>query len=149
MSGINITVTGNMTDDPQVRYTPSGVAVASFSVAVNERYKDESGAWKDGPTSFVRCNAWRDLAEHTAETLSKGDRVMVTGLLRQRDYQAQDGSKRTVWEVAATEVGVALRYATAKVTRIRRDSAPVPDDPWAGRQAAAPADSGPAEEPPF
>lgn len=149
MNGINVTVVGNVTADPEIRYTPSGAAVATFTVACNERYRDTSGEWKDGPTSFVRVNAWRDLGEHAAESLAKGDRVMVAGTFRQRDYQAQDGSKRTIWELEAAEVGAALRYATVKITRTRRDQVPVPDDPWAGRQAAPPADPGPGEEPPF
>lgn len=146
MSAINLAVVGNLTADPELRYTAAGVPVATFTVASNERYKDGAGQWQDGPTSFVRVNAWRDLAEHVSESLSKGDRAVVTGTLRQRDYEAQDGTKRTVWEVAASEVGAALRYATAKVSKARRDQVPVPDDPWAGTDAApAPV----ADEPPF
>jgi single-strand DNA-binding protein len=145
MNAINITVTGNLTGDPELRFTPAGVPVATFTVASNERYQDKAGQWQDGATSFVRVNTWRELAEHVSETLSKGDRAVVVGTLRQRDYEATDGSKRTVWEVAATEVGAALRYATAKISKARRDAAPVPEDPWA-RNSTAPA---PADEPPF
>ncbi|MGI8446962.1 MAG: single-stranded DNA-binding protein [Streptosporangiaceae bacterium] len=148
MTAINVTVTGNLTGDPELRYTPSGAPVAQFTVASNERYKDGAGQWQDGPTSFVRCNAWRELAEHAAESLSKGDRVIVSGTMRQRDYQAQDGTKRTVWEVAVFEVGAALKYATVKISKARRDGAPIPEDPWAATGGPADSDA-PAEEPPF
>jgi single-strand DNA-binding protein len=147
MTAINITVTGNLTGDPELRYTPTGAAVAQFTVASNERYRANNGEWQDGPTSFVRCNAWRDLAEHTAESLSKGDRVVVTGTLRQRDYEAKDGSKRTVWELAVSEVGAALKYATVKISKARRDGAPIPEDPWAN--GPGPQDSDAPDEPPF
>jgi single-strand DNA-binding protein len=146
MTAINITVIGNLTADPELKYTQSGAAVATFTIASNERFKDQSGQWQDGPTSFVRCNAWRDLGEHVAETLTKGDRAVVTGTLRQRDYEAQDGTKRTVWEVAASEVGAALRYATAKIAKTRRDSVPPPEDPW---QSAPPPAAPSEDEPPF
>lgn len=150
MTAINITVTGNLTDDPQLRYTPTGVPAAQFTVASNERYRGDDGQWKDGATSFVRVNAWRELAEHAAESLGKGDRVVVTGILRQRDYEAKDGSKRTVWEVAAIEVASSLKYATVKISRARRDSVPVPEGPWATSDAG-PVDpaSLPQDEPPF
>lgn len=130
MTAIQVTVTGNLTADPEMRFTSTGVGVASFTVASSERFRDDSGQWKDGATSFVRCNVFRDLAEHVVESLAKGDRVIVAGTLRQRDYEAKDGTKRTVWEVAVSEVGAALKYATVKVSRVRRDSVPVPDDPW-------------------
>src|ERR1039458_1664750 len=130
MTAIQVTITGNLTGNPELRFTATGTPVASFSVASNERYKDKAGEWQDGPTSFVRCNAWRDLSEHVAESLAKGDRVIVTGILRQRDYE-KDGAKRTAWEVAVTEVGAALRYATVKISKSQRDSAPIPEDPWA------------------
>jgi single-strand DNA-binding protein len=151
MTAINITVTGNLTDDPQLRYTPTGVPAAQFTVASNERYRGNDGQWQDGPTSFVRCNAWRDLADHAAESLSKGDRVVVTGTLRQRDYEAKDGTKRTVWEVAVAEVATSLRYATVKISRARRDGGPVPEDPWASTSGPGPVDPAalPADEPPF
>ena len=146
MSAINITVTGNLTGDPELRFTSSGSPVATFTVASNERFKDGSGQWQDGPVSFVRVNAWRQLAEHVAESMTKGDRVIVTGALRQRDYEATDGTKRTVWEVTASEVGAALTFATAKVTRTKRDNVPVPDDPWArDSRSSAPVE----DEPPF
>lgn len=151
MSAISVTVSGNLTGDPELKFTPSGAPVAQFTVAANERYRDQSGQWQDGPTSFVRCAAWRDLAEHVAESLSKGDAVIVTGIMRERAYEtdpvhAADSGKRRVWELAATDVGAALRRATVKVSRVRRSDAPVPDDPWGG----APVPAAPAEdEPPF
>jgi len=144
MTAIQVTVVGNLTADPELRFTGTGVPVATFTVASNERFKDAAGEWKDGPTSFVRCNAWRDLAEHVSESLAKGDRAVVTGTLRQRDYEAQDGTKRTVWEVAVAEVGAALRYATVKISKTRRDSVPVAEDPWAAVPSGPPED-----EPPF
>jgi single-strand DNA-binding protein len=145
MTAIQVTITGNLTANPDLRFTASGTPVASFSVASNERYKDKAGEWQDGPTSFVRCNAWRDLATNVAESLAKGDRVIVTGILRQRDYE-KDGAKRVAWEVAVSEVGAGLRYATVKVSRVQRDSAPVPDDPWA---TAGPSPAPAEDEPPF
>jgi single-strand DNA-binding protein len=144
MSAISITVTGNLTGDPELKFTPNGAPVATFTVASNERFKDGSGQWQDGPTSFVRCNAWRELAEHVAESVQKGDRVVVTGTIRQRDYETTAGEKRTVWEVSATEVGAALRYATVKIAKARRDQVPPPEDPWAGTAPTPPED-----EPPF
>jgi single-strand DNA-binding protein len=148
MTAIDITVTGNLTGDPELRFTSAGVPVASFSVASNERYKDGAGQWQDGPTSFVKCNAWRDLAEHAAESLVRGDRVIVTGILRQRNYETKEGEKRIAWEVAVTEVGAALKYATVKISKVHRDQTPPPEDPWAD----APPRTGPAStegEPPF
>src|SRR6266700_1295278 len=95
-----ITVAGNLTDDPDLRYTQTGVAVAAFTVASSRRAFDQaSGQWKDAGTLFLRCSAWRDLAEHVAETLQKGTRVIVTGRLHQRDYETTEGDKRTVYEV--------------------------------------------------
>lgn len=149
MSAINITVIGNLTADPDLRFTQQGRPVAQFTVASNERFRDGgSGEWKDGPTSFVRCNAWADLAEHVAESLNKGDRVVVTGTLRQRDYETKEGEKRTVWEVAVAEVGASVRYATVRISKVRRDGAPIPEDPWAN--SGGPQDSdAPPDEPPF
>lgn len=152
MPAITTTITGNTTGDPELRFTPAGVPVATFTVAVNERYKTSGGEWADGPTSFVRCVAWRDLGEHTAESVAKGDRVTVTGTLREREYEVQpthtgDSGKRRVWELHASEVGASLRYATVKIAKVRRDGPPLPDDPWADQ---APPPSGPsADEPPF
>lgn len=147
MSAIQITVTGNLCADPELRATAQGRLVAQFTLASNERYKDQSGEWKDGPTSFVRCVAWADLGEHVAESLTKGDRATVVGTLRQRDYENAQGEKRSVWEVTAAEVGAALKYATVKIAKVHRDSVPPPEeDPWA-REAPIP--SAPQDEAPF
>ena len=145
MSAINTTVIGNLTADPELKFTSNGTPVAVFTIASNERFKDQGGQWQDGPTSFVRCNAWRHLAEHIAESAAKGDRMIVTGTFRQRDYETSNGEKRTVWELAVSAAGPDLTYATAKISKVRRDSVPVPDDPWAGPSTPAP----PADEPPF
>lgn len=147
MPAINVTVVGNLVADPELRFTANGSPVASWTMASNERYKDASGAWTDGPTSFVRCNAFRDLGEHVAESLAKGDRAVVVGTLRQRDYETKEGERRSVWEVTATEVGAALHYATVKISKARRDSVPTPEDPW--RDAPAPAAPADDDPPPF
>src|SRR5215469_11657758 len=124
-----ITVAGNLTAEPDLRYTPTGVAVASFTVAASRRvYDSDAGQWKDGDTLFLRCSVWRELAEHAAESLDKGMRVVVTGRLRQREYETTDGEKRTVYEVDADDVGPSLRWATAKVTKTTRDRVPHPAD---------------------
>jgi single-strand DNA-binding protein len=126
-----ITVTGNLTADPELRYTSSGTPVASFTVAATERTMNrETGKYEDAGTTYLRCNAWRELAENLSQSASKGTRVMITGLLRQRDWQDSDGNKRTSYEVQAEEAGISLRWATAKVSRTARSSSPAPDDPW-------------------
>jgi single-strand DNA-binding protein len=140
MPATQITVTGNLTGDPNLMFTPSGAPVATFTVAVNERYRDSNSKWQDGATSFHRITAWRALAEHAAESLGKGDRVMVSGTLRQRSYETKEGEKRTVWEVHAAAIGAELTRATVKITRIKRDTVPLPEDPWASEQK--PADAG-------
>lgn len=152
-----ITVVGNLTDDPELRFTASGAAVANFTVASTPRFFDKnSGDWKDGDALFLRCSIWRQAAENVTETLSKGARVIVQGRLKQRSYETREGEKRTVYELDVDEVGPSLRYATAKVTKVTRSgaggggggfgggapSAPPADDPWA---SAAPVD----DEPPF
>ena len=121
-----ITVVGNLTADPDLRFTASGVAVAAFTVASTPRVFDrQSGEWKDGDTLFLRCTLWRQPAENTAETLSKGTRVIVTGRLKQRTYDTRDGEKRTVTEIDVDDIGPSLRYATATVTRTPKTSATV------------------------
>lgn len=115
-----IIITGNLTDDPELRYTPNGAAVVKFRVAVNRRFKDEAGNWKDGETSYFTVNAWRTLAENVAETLSRGTRVLVAGRLQMRSWETQEGDKRTVVEIEADEIGPSLRWATAKVERQSR-----------------------------
>jgi single-strand DNA-binding protein len=113
-----ITVVGNLTADPDLRFTASGVAVAAFTVASTPRVFDrQSGEWKDADTLFLRCTLWRQPAENTAETLRKGTRVIVTGRLKQRTYDTRDGEKRTVTEIDVDDIGPSLRYATATVTR--------------------------------
>lgn len=113
-----ITVVGNLTADPELRTTGNGASVASFTIASTARtYNRNTGQFEDGNALFMRCSAWRDLAEHCASTLSKGMRVIAQGRLQQRSYQAQDGSNRTVIEMTIDEIGPSLRYATAQVTR--------------------------------
>ncbi|MGB5796772.1 MAG: single-stranded DNA-binding protein, partial [Mycolicibacter algericus] len=116
-----ITVVGNLTADPDLRFTPSGAAVANFTVASTPRiYDRQSGEWKDGDALFLRCNIWREAAENVAESLTRGSRVIVTGRLRQRSFETREGEKRTVYEIEVDEVGPSLRYATAKINKISR-----------------------------
>jgi single-strand DNA-binding protein len=158
-----ITVIGNLTADPELRFTPSGAAVASFTVAATPRTFDrQTGEWKDGDALFMRCNIWRQAAENVAESLTRGMRVIVQGRLRQRSYETREGEKRTVVEMEVDEVGPSLRYATTKVNKVARSggggggfsgggqsggSAPV-DDPWGSAPPASPG-GGFSEEPPF
>ena len=161
-----LTIIGNLTNDPELRFTPSGAAVANFTVASTPRMFDrQSNEWKDGETLFMRCSVWRDAAENVAESLQRGSRVIVTGRLKSRSYETKEGEKRTVVELEVDEVGPSLRYATAKVNKVARSggsggygggggggggSAPAGghDDPWG---SAPPAGGGPAadDEPPF
>ena len=115
-----VTIVGNLVDDPELRYTPNGAAVCKIRVAVNRRYKDESGQWKDGETSYFTVNAWRSLAENVAETMTRGSRAIITGRLLQRSWETQEGDKRTVIEIEADEVGPSLRWATAKIEKTSR-----------------------------
>src|SRR4051812_38929200 len=154
-----ITVVGNLTDDPELRFTPSGAAVANFTVASTPRFLDkQTNEWKDGDALFMRCNIWRQAAENVAESLQRGARVIVQGRLKQRSYETKEGEKRTVYEVEVDEVGPSLRYATAKVVKGQRgggggggggfgggQSAPATDDPWS---TPAPG-GGLSDEPPF
>lgn len=164
---VTVTVTGNLTGDPELRFTPNGQAVASFTVASTTRVLDRNtNEWKDGDTLFLRCSVWRQYAENVAESLTKGTRVIVTGRLKQRSYETKEGEKRTVFEVEVDEVGPSLRNATAKVTKTTRApgaggngggsfSTPVSDsasaeDPW----SAAPvgggwSSAGSDDQPPF
>ena len=131
------TIVGNLTDDPELRFTPNGAPVANFNVAVTPRVKD-GDSWRDDETSFFRCTAWRSLAENLAESLTKGTRVMVQGRLQQRSWETDAGEKRSVVEVQVDEAGPSLRWATAKVERT-------------GAKAAAGASKGGQfnDEPPF
>ena len=116
-----ITVIGNLTDDPELRFTPSGAAVAKFRVASTPRFMDKaSGEWKDGEPLFLSCTVWRQAAENVAESLQRGARVIVSGRLRQRSYETREGEKRTVYELEVDEIGPSLRYATAKVQKMSR-----------------------------
>jgi single-strand DNA-binding protein len=118
-----ITVVGNLTDDPELRFTPSGAAVANFTVASTPRTFDRNtNEWKDGDALFLRCSIWRQAAENVAESLQRGMRVIVQGRLKQRSYETREGEKRTVVECEVDEIGPALRYATAKVTKASRGS---------------------------
>src|SRR6187399_1008636 len=147
-----ITVVGNLTADPELRYTQSGLAVANFTIASTPRSFDRaSNDWKDGEALFLRASCWREFAEHVAGSLTKGSRVVATGRLKQRSYETKEGEKRTSIELEIDEIGPSLRYATAQVTRAasspRDGGAPrggagggqVAEEPWA---ASAPAASG-------
>jgi single-strand DNA-binding protein len=118
-----ITIAGNLVDDPQLRYTPTGQAVANFRIASTPRWQDrQSGEWKDGDSLFLSCNVWRQAAENVAESLQRGMRVIVQGRLRQRSYETKEGEKRTVYEIEVDEVGPSLRNASAKVTKSSRST---------------------------
>jgi single-strand DNA-binding protein len=158
MSGETIiTVVGNLTADPELRFTASGAAVANFTVASTPRTFDRaSSEWKDGEPLFMRCSLWRQPAENLTESLTKGARVIVTGRLKQRSFDTKEGEKRTVIELDVEEVGPSLKYATAKVTRVpsqggggggRSSGGGQQDDPWAAAPAAA--TGGYDSEPPF
>jgi single-strand DNA-binding protein len=158
-----ITVVGNLTGDPELRFTPSGAAVANFTVASTPRILDKAtNEWKDGDALFLRCSVWRQAAENVAESLQRGGRVIVTGRLRQRSYETKEGEKRTVVELEVDEIGPSLRFATAKVTKASRGGggggggssyggssgggSSSNDDPWA---TPAPSGGGLSDEPPF
>jgi single-strand DNA-binding protein len=130
MSGeIQLTVVGNLTSDPELRYTQGGVALASFTVANTPKVFDKvSGEWKDGESSFLRCTAWRDLAENVAQSLHKGTRVIVSGRFKQRSYETAEGEKRSAWDLDVDEIGPSLRWATAQVVRAGGASRGVPVD---------------------
>jgi single-strand DNA-binding protein len=170
---VTVTVVGNLTDDPELRFTPSGAAVANFTVASTPRFLDKAtNEWKDGDALFLRCSIWRQAAEYVAESLQRGTRVIVQGRLRQRSYETKEGEKRTVVELEVDEIGPSLRYATAKVTKAQRSGGQGgggfsgggspgggggsfgggADDPWA-TPAPAPSGSGGggefSDEPPF
>jgi single-strand DNA-binding protein len=116
-----ITIAGNLVDDPELRFTPAGQPVARFRVASTPRFRDNStGEWKDGDSLFLTCNVWRQAAENVAESLTRGMRVIVSGRLRQRSYETKEGEKRTVYEVEVDDVGPSLRNASAKVNKIAR-----------------------------
>jgi single-strand DNA-binding protein len=163
-----ITIAGNLVEDPELRYTQTGQAVAKFRIASTPRFRDNaSGEWKDGESLFLTCSVWRQAAENAAESLQRGMRVIVYGRLKQRSYETKEGEKRTVYEVDVDEVGPSLRNASAKVTRSQRSSGGFggsgggqgggggysgggsrggpSDDPWAAESS----DGGLSDEPPF
>jgi single-strand DNA-binding protein len=154
---VNVTIVGNLTSDPELRFTPSGAAVASFTVASTPRVLDKAtNEWKDGEALFMRCSVWRQYAENVAESLAKGSRVIVTGRLKQRSFETREGEKRTVVEMDVDEVGPALKYATAKVNKVARGgggfgdsggaaASPASDDPWASGSSGGAS----FDEPPF
>lgn len=167
-----ITIVGNLVDDPELRFTPAGVAVAKFRIASTPRVFDkQSNEWRDGDALFLTCSVWRQAAENVAESLARGVRVIVQGRLKQRSYEDGQGVKRTVYEIDVDEVGPTLARATAKVTKNpagggQRQGAAASADPWAGaqpangqaqgggwgggqQQPAAQAAPGHPEEPPF
>jgi single-strand DNA-binding protein len=139
-----ITVIGNLTGDPELRFTPSGAAVANFTIASTPRTFDrQTNEWKDGDTLFLNCSIWRQAAENVAESLQKGMRVVAQGRLKARSYETREGEKRTVMELDVEEVGPSLKYASAKVTRVQRSGGGGGggfgggDDPWANQSAPA------------
>ncbi len=167
-----ITVIGNLTGDPELRFTPSGAAVAKFSVASTPRTMDRAtNEWKDGETLFLNCSVWRQAAENVAESLTRGTRVIVSGRLRQRSYETREGEKRTVYELEVDEIGPSLRNATAKVQRMTRSGGGggfgassggggggnsggggggyAADDPWATAAPAGGSGGNFDDEPPF
>jgi len=140
-----ITIVGNLVDDPELRFTPSGAAVANFRVASTPRTFDkQTNEWKDGEGLFLSCSVWRQAAENVAESLQRGMRVVISGRLKARTYETREGEKRTVFEIDVDEVGPSLKYATAKVTKTSRSGASQGggsassggDDPWASQGSA-------------
>ena len=172
-----ITIAGNLVDDPELRFTPAGQPVARFRVASTPRFKDnQTGEWKDGDSLFLTCNVWRQAAENVAESLTRGMRVIVSGRLRQRSYETKEGEKRTVYEVEVDDVGPSLRNASAKVNRVARSGAGDggygggqrssggrssgggqgggyggggEPDPWASDSSSSSSGGGYSDEPPF
>jgi len=149
--GNQVTLVGNLTDDPELRYTPTGVPVATFTVAINRRQRDPvTNEWKDGETSFIRCNVWRQQAENAAESLTKGTRAVVVGRLRQRSWETQEGQKRSVTEVEVENVGPSLEWATANITKTPRSESGGDATAAFAASTASTGNGAPAdEEPPF
>lgn len=171
MTDTVITLVGNLTADPELRFTPSGAPVANFTVASTPRTFDrQSNEWKDGEALFMRCSIWRDAAENVTESLTKGSRVLVQGKLKQRSFETREGERRTVVELEVDEIGPSLRYATANVTKTQRgggnsgggnssggnfgggrqvQNAGQPGDDFSDPWGSAPAAGGADDEPPF
>lgn len=148
-----ISMAGTLTADPELRFTNSGTAVANFTVAANERRFDkETGQWVDAGATFLRCAIWRDTAEHVANSLAKGMRVLLNGSLRQRNWETPEGERRSAFEVDVTEIGPSLKWATARVTKATRNNGASDGDTW---ETTVPAGSGTTQattapgEPPF
>jgi single-strand DNA-binding protein len=139
-----ITIVGNVTRDPELRYTPNGAALVRFGVAVNRRFRDESGQWKDGDTSFFDVTAWRSLAENIAESITQGTRVVLVGRLRTNSWETPEGEKRSKVEIEAEEIGPSLKWATAKVEKQGRTMG---QSDWTGNVAVGV--GGPQEETPL
>jgi single-strand DNA-binding protein len=136
-----ITVVGNLTDDPELRFTPSGAAVANFTVASTPRsFNKQSNEWEDGEALFLRCSIWRQAAENVAESLQRGMRVVVQGRLRARTWETREGEKRTSFEIDVEEIGPSLKFATAKVNRVSRGGGAGFSGGQGGGQSGAPAD---------
>jgi single-strand DNA-binding protein len=131
-----ITLVGNITDDPELRFTPGGAAVANFTIAVNRRQPGQGGGWEDKLDGFFRCNCWREMAENVAESLQKGMRIVVVGRLQQRSWEDQEGNRRSVVEVLVDEVGPSLRWATAQVQKSSRSGSAAPSDAGAATPRA-------------
>ena len=138
-----LTIVGNLTGDPELRFTPAGHAVADFTVASTPRsYDRQAGQWRDGEPLFLRCTAWRQLAEHAAESLTKGTRVIVTGRLRQRSFELTEGVTRTVTELDVDDLGPSLRHSSARVTKTTRTTTPASSTTSEPTTTAAPAAAG-------
>jgi single-strand DNA-binding protein len=121
MADTHVTISGNLTDDPELKFTDQGIAVANFRVAVTPRIRDDQGGWRDGETSFFRVACWRQLGEHVADSLGKGDRAIVIGRLKSRTWETPEGERRSLVEIDADEVAPSLRWATAKPQRTGRN----------------------------
>lgn len=145
MTGLpEVTIAGTMVADPELRFFPSGACVANFTLAANDRrYDRDKGGWVDGDATFVRCSIWRQAAENVTNTLTKGMRVLATGVLRQRSWENDQGEKRSAFELAVTEIGPSLKFATATVHKVTRSTGPATDDPWTSTHSGGP------DEPPF
>lgn len=164
MSGLpEITVAGNVVAAPETRFTNAGVMVANFRIAANDRrYNQQTGEWENAGATFLRCSIWRQAAEHVVESLNVGDRVLVTGVLRQSEWETQEGEKRTSYELAVNEIGISLKFATAKSNKATRIPAGAPagagdpfanagsstSDPWNSTRPAG-SGGGFSDEPPF
>lgn len=141
-----ITIVGNLVEDPELRFTPSGAAVAAFRIASTpSRFNKDTSKWEDGESLFLRCSVWRQAAENVAESLQRGMRVIVQGRLKQREWETKEGEKRTSYEIDVDEVGPSLKFATAKVAKTQRGGGggfggpAVDNDPWASASPASPA----------